>query len=96
MVIIDFLSAFGAVAGLPWLIEVTEACAGYVISRLQVARCRSAFWWGGWHRLPNMWGPCDERRHRLPRSLRELHGRQNGPLRFRRADHALRTYRRRR
>ena len=44
MLLIDIVSAFGAVAGLPWLIEVTEASARYVISRLQVARCRSAFW----------------------------------------------------
>jgi len=47
VLIIDIVSAFGAVAGLPWLIEIAEASASYVISRLQVARCRSAFWWGG-------------------------------------------------
>jgi hypothetical protein len=72
VIIIDIVFAFGAVAGLPWLIEATEASARYVILRLQVARCGSAFWRGGRHRLPNMWGQCDERRHRLPRPLRAI------------------------
>jgi hypothetical protein len=72
VLIIDIVSAFGAVAGLPWLIEVTEASARYVISRLQVARCRSGFWRGGRHCLRTISGPCDERRHRLPRPLRAV------------------------
>jgi hypothetical protein len=72
VLIIDIVSAFGAVAGLPWLIEVTEASAGYVILRLQVARCGSAFWRGGRHRMPTLLAPCDERRYRLPRPLRAV------------------------
>ena len=46
MVIIDIVSAFGAVAGLPWLIEVTEASASYLVSRLQASRRASVFWRG--------------------------------------------------
>jgi len=72
VLIIDIVSAFGAVAGLPWLIEVTEASARYVILRLQVARCGSAFPQSGRHCLPTMWGPCEERRQRLPRPLRAI------------------------
>jgi hypothetical protein len=46
VVIIDIVSAFGAVAGLPWLIEVTEASASYLVSRLQASRQASALWRG--------------------------------------------------
>jgi hypothetical protein len=72
VLIIDIVSAFGAVAGLPWLIEVTEATARYVILRLQLARCGSAFRRSGRRCLPKMWGPCEERRQRLPRPLRAI------------------------
>jgi hypothetical protein len=72
VLIIDIVSAFCAVAGLPWLIEVTEASAGYVISRLQVARCGLAFWRGGRHCLPTISASCDERHYRLPRPLRAV------------------------
>jgi hypothetical protein len=69
---IDIVSAFGAVAGLPWLIEVAEVSARYLTLRLQVARRDSAFWRGARHRLPNMWGRCDEHHRRLPRPLRAI------------------------
>ena len=42
MVIVDIVSAFGAVAGLPWLIEVAEASASYLVLRLQASRQASA------------------------------------------------------
>jgi hypothetical protein len=72
VLIIDIVSAFGAVAGLPWLIEITEASASYVISRLQGARGGWSFWRSGRYRLRNMRGPCDERWHCLPRPLRAI------------------------
>lgn len=46
VVIIDIVSAFGAVAGLPWLVEVTEVSASYLVSRLQASRRASAYWRG--------------------------------------------------
>jgi hypothetical protein len=72
VLMIDIVSAFGAVAGLPWLVEVAEVSARYFALRLQVARCGSAFRPGARHRLPDRWGPCDKRRHRLPRPLRAI------------------------